>query len=165
MEKAIRDAIKKIETIAKRYPTKKKNLRYYHKVGEILQFVDKKGYTGDRGLIWQRMAYDLRPDLFDLNLAHFDNEKKAKQEAKRRADIMYHIGKQSERNLKRATWDQWYEIVKFKSMNRKKWLYEDKNLLEQVLIECRNLAGPQLRNRIKEIRGERNKLKKIYGNK
>lgn len=153
MERAIRDALKKIETIAKRYSNKKKNLQYYHKVGKVLQFVDKKGYTDSRLLIWHRMAYDLRPDLFDLNLDHFDNEKKAIHEAKRRADIMYHIGKQSETNLKRATWDQWYEIIKFKS-KEKKWLYKDKSLLEKILVECEKSksAGPRLRKKIEEIR-------------
>lgn len=156
MEKAIRDVLKKIETIAKRYSNKKKNLQYYHKVGKVLQFVDKKGYTDtdSRLLIWHRIAYDLRPDLFDLNLDHFDNEKKAIREAKRRADVMYHFGKQSEANLKRATWDQWYEIIKFKSIDKKKWLYKDKNLLEKILAECEKSesAGPRLREKIEEIR-------------
>ena len=145
MEKTIRDALKKIETIAKRYPNKNKNIQYYYEVGKVLQFVDTKGFTERKGLIWRRMAYDLRPDLFG-------GKKKNADESKRYPETMYHLGKQSGEAINRATFDQWYEILKFKD------IYKDKGLLEQILVVCeQGLSSIQLRQKIKELRSSRNK--------
>jgi hypothetical protein len=141
IEKAIQEALKKTEAVAKRYPQKEKNLWYCYEVGGVLQFVDNKGFTGRRGLIWRRMAFDLRPGLFA-------QKKKSAEESKRYPEFMYHLGKQSEKNVKRATFDQWYEILKFKE------IYKDKKLLEQILTVCEKegLSNIQLRQKIKELR-------------
>ncbi len=64
VEKAIQEALKEIEAIAQKYPDKEKDIWYCYEVGKVLQFVDTKGFTDRKGLIWHRMAYDLRPDLF-----------------------------------------------------------------------------------------------------
>ncbi|MDO8751737.1 MAG: hypothetical protein Q7K03_11460 [Dehalococcoidia bacterium] len=140
-EKAIQAALRDIEPIAKRYLDRQKDIRYCYEVGKVLQFVDAKGFTDRKGLIWHRMAYDLRPDLFD-------GRKKNAAEAKRYPETMYHLGKQSKENLKRASFDQWYEILKFKQ------IYEDRELLEQILSECGEggLSSVRLRQRIKELR-------------
>jgi len=91
------------------------------------------------------MAYDLRPDLFG-------GRKKNANEAKRYPETMYHLGKQSKEAIKRATFDQWYEILKFKD------IYKDQGLLEQVLVVCeQGLSSIQLRQKIKELRASRNK--------
>lgn len=145
IEKAIQAALKEIETIAQRYPNKEKDIWYCYEVGKVLQFVDDKGFTDRKGLIWHRMAYDLRPDLFG-------GRKKNANEAKRYPETMYHLGKQSTEAIKRATFDQWYEILKFKD------IYKDKGLLEQILVVCeQGLSSIQLRQKIKELRASKNK--------
>jgi len=145
IEKAIQAALQEIETITHKYPDKEKDIRYCYEVGKVLQFVDTKGFTKRRGLIWHRMAYDLRPDLFG-------GRKKNANEAKRYPETMYHLGKQSKEAIKRARFDQWYEILKFKD------IYKDQGLLEQVLVVCeQGLSSIQLRQKIKELRASKNK--------
>jgi hypothetical protein len=140
VENAIQAALKKIETIAQKYHDKTGNIWYCYEVGKVLQFVDTKGFTDRKGLIWHRIAYDLRPDLFG-------GTRKNPQEAKRYPETMYHLGKQSKEDVKRASFDQWYEILKFKN------IYKDKKLLEQILDVCeQGLSSTQLRQRIKELR-------------
>ncbi|TRZ53584.1 MAG: hypothetical protein D4S01_01060 [Dehalococcoidia bacterium] len=146
IEKAIQAALKKIEIIASKYPDKEKNIWYCYEVGKVLQFVDDKGFTDRKGLIWHRMAYDLRPDLFG-------GRKKNANEAKRYPETMYHLGKQSKEAIKRATFDQWYEILKFKDV------YKDKDLLERILVVCeQGLSSRPLRLKIKELRESKNKV-------
>ena len=140
-EKAIQAALKEIETIAQEYPDKEKDIWYCYEVGKVLQFVDAKGFTDRKGLIWRRMAHDLHPDLFG-------GKKKNAEESKRYPETMYYLGKQKKENVKRASFDQWYEILKFKRIKEK-----DNALLEQILTECesKNLSSVQLRQRIKEL--------------
>lgn len=146
VEKAVQAALKELETIAQKYPAKEKDIWYCYEVGKVLQFVDDKGFTDRKGLIWHRMAYDLRPDLFG-------GRKKNANEAKRYPETMYHLGKQSKEAINRATFDQWYEILKFKDV------YKDKDLLEQILEVCeQGLSSGQLRQKIKEFRASKNKV-------
>jgi len=95
----------------------------------------------ERGKIWQRLAYDLEPELFD-------GKKKNPNEAKRYPEFMYLLAKINKKHLNKVSWDQWYEILKFKE------IYKDENLLVRVLSECanNNLSGIPLRNKIKQLR-------------
>ena len=146
IEETIQAALKEIENIAPRYPNREKDIWYCYEVGKTLQFVDTKGFTDRKGLIWHRMAYDLRPDLFG-------GRKKNANEAKRYPETMYHLGKQSREAVNRATFDQWYEILKFKDV------YKDKDLLEQILLVCeQGLSSIQLRQKIKELRASKKKV-------
>ena len=142
IEKAIRTALEEIETIAQKHPDKEKDIWYCYEAGKVLQFVDATGFTDRKGLIWRRMAHDLRPGLFG-------GKKKNAEESKRVPEIMYYLGKQKRKNVKRAKFDQWYEILKFKRIYKGK----DNELLEQILAECesKNLSSVQLRQRIKEL--------------
>ena len=145
IEKAIQVALKEVKTIAQKYPAKEKDIWYCYEVGKVLQFVDTKGFTDRKGLIWHRMAYDLRPDLFG-------GRKKNANEAKRYPETMYHLGKQLKESINRAKFDQWYEILKFKDV------YKDKELLGQIIEACeQGLSSIQLRQKIKELRSSRNK--------
>jgi len=147
IEESAQAALKEIDVIAQRRPDREKNIWYCYEVGKILQFVDEKGFTDRKGLIWRRMAYDLRPDLFG-------GKKKNAEEAKRYPETMYHLGKQLEEDVGRATFDQWYEILKFKD------IYKEKKLLEQILTACeKGLSGVQLRQRIKDLRSSKGKNK------
>ncbi len=146
-ENSIRVTLSEIEVIAKKFAGKKRDPWYYYEVGKVLQFVDKQGFTDRRGLIWRRMGYDLRPDLFG-------GKRKNAEESKGYPETMYHLGKQLEENIGRATFDQWYEILEFKD------IYKEKNLLEQVLTACeKGLSGIQLRQRIKDLRSSKVKNK------
>jgi hypothetical protein len=107
--------------------------------------VDKEGFSKRRGLIWRRMAYDLCPD-------YFGGVKKNPEEAKRYPETMYHLGKQTKGVVDSASFDQWYEILKFRDV------YKDKLLLQEILKKCkRGISGIQLRNNIKEMREQRKK--------
>jgi hypothetical protein len=148
VEKAIQDALSKIEGIAEKYTGKDRDIWCYYEVGKVLQFVDSQDFTDrSRGLVWRRMAHDLRPDLFG-------GKKKNAQEAARYPETMYHLGKQKKEDVDRATFNQWYEILKFKD------IYRDKHLLERILEVCeQGLSSVQLRQRIKEIRAFKRKDK------
>jgi len=144
IEKAIQAALEEIETIAQKYP-EEKDIWYCYEVGKALQFVDTKGFTDRKLPIWCRMAHDLRPDLFG-------GKKKNAKESTRYPETMYYLGKQLKESIKRAKFDQWYEILKFKDV------YKDKELLEQILEVCeKGLSSIQLRQKIKELRSSRNK--------
>ena len=142
IEKAIQAALKEIDIIAQTYPDREKNIWYCHEAGKALQFVDAQGFTERKGLIWHRMAYDLRPDLFG-------GKRKNPEESKRYPETMYYLGKQKKEHVKRASFGQWYEILKFRRIYKGK----DNKLLEQILAECesKNLTSVQLRRRIKEL--------------
>ncbi len=141
IEKEIKKVIEKIKKISERYPNRHKNILYYHEVGRVLQFLDKKNLTTERGKIWQRLAYDLEPNLFG-------GKKKNPTEAKRHPEFMYLLAKIDKKYLKKANWDQWYEILKFKN------IYQQRGLLERILHECKNnkLSGISLREKIKQLR-------------
>jgi hypothetical protein len=146
-ENSIRAALSEIEVIAKKYAGEKREPLYYYEAGKALQFVDKQGFTDRRGLIWRRMGYDLRPDLFG-------GKRKNAEESKRYPETMYHLGKQLKKNVERANFEQWYEILKFKD------IYKDNDILEQILALCeQGLSSVQLRQRIKEIRAFKRKDK------
>ena len=141
IESSIGKMLKEIEHISLKYPYKKKNLKYYYEVGKILQFVDKEGYADMKGLIWGRMASDLKPKFFG-------GKKEIRSEAKRHPEFMYLLGKVSEEYIRKLSWDQWYEILKFKQ------IYKEKKLLRQIINDCikENLSGIHIRNKIKELR-------------
>ena len=62
--------------------------------------------------------------------------------------MMYRIGNLDERVLDKATWEQWYEISKFKNV------IQDKDILKKVIKICGAISsGLDLRNKIKEILG------------
>ncbi|NVM56311.1 MAG: hypothetical protein HWN66_21620 [Candidatus Helarchaeota archaeon] len=141
IEKEINKAIDKIKKISQRHPIKQKNILYYYEAGQVLQFVDKKNLTNNRMMIWHRIAYDLEPDLFG-------GKRQKPKEAKRHPEFMYLLSKIDKRYLRKANWDQWYELLKFKD------IYKKLNLLEKILAECKNnkLSGIKLRNKIKKLR-------------
>jgi len=141
IEKKIQEAVKKIRIMRTRYKNIFKNTDYFFAVGRVLQFIDKDDYfKKQKGKIWQRMARDLSPDLFLYDV------KKKIGESKRYPEFMYLISKIPIRFIRVASWDQWYEIMKFKK------IYEKQQLLQKILQECKFIgAGPILRNKIKEL--------------
>jgi hypothetical protein len=61
---------------------------------------------------------------------------------------MYLLCKNSETLLEELSYDQWYEVTKFKE------IYKNESLLRQIISERKkeNLSGIPLRNKIKELR-------------
>lgn len=145
IEKKLQNAVEKIRIAKTKYKNVVKNISYFYTVGKILQFVDKEDYfKKQRGKIWQRMARDIAPDLF-----LFDEEKKLK-ESKRYPEFMYLLAKIPKQFIGRASWDQWYEIMKFRK------IYEKQRLLKQILRECKFVGvGPSLRDKIKILLGRK----------
>lgn len=149
----IQDVLKKIEVLAQKYPNKEKDLYYCYEVGKVLQFVDVRGFTDRKNLIWRRMAYDLRPDLFS-------GKRENSKESIRYPETMYHLGRQDKQAIDRATFDQWYEILKFKD------IYKDQSLLEQILKVCeQGLSSIQLRREIEKLRTRRSQGSRSIRNK
>ena len=107
----------------------------------MLHFVDEKKLTNERGKIWYRLTYNFEPELFC-------GKKKNSNEAKRHSEFMYFLARVDKKYLSKASWDQWYEILKFKDT------YKDENLLVKVLSECENnnLSDIPLRNKFKQLR-------------
>jgi hypothetical protein len=140
--------LRRIETLATKYEDRSRDIWYQYEVGKILQFVDEKGLTDRRYRVWRRMAFDLHPDLFS-------GKRKSEKESTRYPETMYLLGKQKQRNVGRATWDQWYEILKFRKINEGK----REDVLMRILNECKskNLGGIILRTRIKELLASKRK--------
>jgi len=140
IEKDVQKIIERIRIVKAKYKNIRKNINYFYEVGKVLQFVDRKGFKRQRGKIWQRIARDLAPDLFLFDI------KKSPQESKRYPEFMYFIAKVPKKFLKEASWDQWYEIMKFKD------IYKKRKLLMRVLNECKlGISGPSLRSKIKDL--------------
>lgn len=139
IERALQGAIKKIRIAKTKYKNILKNTNYFYIVGRILQFVDKKDYfKKEKGKIWQRMSRDIAPDLF------LCGEGKEISESKRYPEFMYLLAKVPKRFIDKASWDQWYEIMKFKEV------YKKPSFLAEVLKECEVIrAGLPLRDKIK----------------
>lgn len=140
IEKKIQEILRAIGAVAKKYTNKEKNLDYYSDVGKILQFVDEEEITNQRGLVWERMAYNLRPDLFS-------GKKKNSTESKRHPEFMYLLAKQPGKKLHRANWDQWYEMMKFPTVRK------NPGILEKILLICetKKPSGKKLRDIIKDL--------------
>lgn len=147
IEKEIQIVARKIEKLALNFDRIEKNLDYYFEAGELLQFVDKKGYSKFKGRIWQRLAHDLKPNLLFGKNKTKKKDTSPERESKRDIEDMYQLAKFPKKYLHNASWSQWDEILKFKE------IYKNKKLLNLIIKECqRRLSGISLRNKIKELR-------------
>lgn len=140
IENAIQGALKEIKKVAKKYIQKKRDIWYYYKIGKILQFVDKKGFLDVRGLIWERMADNLHPELFS-------GKKTPPKKAKTYPEIMYLLAKQKKEDISRITWSHWFEILQYPKV------YKNRNVLDELLEECgdKKISSGTLRKRVQEI--------------
>jgi len=139
IENEIQKEIKKIDDVAKEYKNKKKDIWFYYKIGEILQFVDKKGFIKERRLIWERIADNLRPEIFF-------GKKAPPKKSKRYPEIMYLLAKQKKEDIHRITWSHWFEIFQYPRV------YKNKGVFCSLLKECefKHLSSKQLRKRVRE---------------
>jgi len=116
---------------------KEKNLFYYYTIGRHLSFLKKEVFKEISPYAIFRKIKEEIPKI----LPSLDDKT-----AQKHLEIMYKLGQINKEVLKKASWDQWYEIMKFKD------IYKKQNLLRQILIECESgISGPSLRNRIKDL--------------
>lgn len=140
IEKEIGHAIPKIDSIAEEYKSKKKDVWFYYKIGKVLQFVDKKGFAKEKTRIWERVANNLRPEIF------FGKENPPKK-ATRYPEIMYQLAKQKKENVGKLTWSHWFEILQYPN------IYNNSHVIQKLVLECikYKLSREKLRNRVLEI--------------
>ncbi len=129
--------VEEIKEVAKKFPMKENNLRYYYAIGRKLSFMDNDPFKNIAPYsIFRRIIEEL-PEVLPNVQARV---------ATKHLDIMYKLAHVGKDKLSKATWDQWYEIMKFKEVYRKQ------NLLGQALDACSSgIAGPSLRRKIQAI--------------
>ncbi len=141
IEDEIQKAVKKIDSVAEEYKERKKDIWYYYKVGEILQFVDDKEFLDAKGAIWERMADNLRPELFT-------GSKIPPKKPKIYPERMYLLAKQNREDIERVTWSHWFEILQYPK------IYKNQKVVAQLLRECeeKRLSSGELRKRIQQVK-------------
>jgi len=142
IESEIIKKLREIDNIAKEYQRKNKDIWFYYKIGKVLQFVDEK-QSISRLKIWERIADNLRPDVFFGKPTPPKNSKKYPQ-------IMYLLAKQKYENVNRVTWSHWFEILQYPR------IYDNEMILESLLQECedKNFSSERLRKRVQELNRE-----------
>jgi len=132
----LEEHIKQISKIASRFKNKEKSLAYYNAIGEALSFLSSANFKNIRPYSVFRRLVDEIPDILPG------------LEAKRIQDhlmMMYRIGKLDKNTLDKATWEQWYEISKFKNVTN------NQKTLSKILISSGNSSGLDLRKKIESI--------------
>ncbi len=143
-EKEVKDELEKHVSkirgeINKFKQKKEKNIKYYYSVGKNLLFIDDENFKNIAPGSIYRIIGDEIPGIFPYL--------KENTNIRKHLEIMYGLGHLEENYLRKASWDQWYEVMKFKE------LYKNKKLLKRILEECKKgLSGISLRNKIKELR-------------
>ena len=128
--------LKQIRRISLQFKNKEKNLNYYRAIGKALSFLNISNFKNIKPYSIFRRIIDEIPDI----LPGLD--------AKRIRDhlmMMYRIGELEKSVLSKATWEQWYEISKFKNV------ISDKKTLSKVLAMSGTTSGPDLREKIRSL--------------
>ncbi len=131
--------IEQIRKISSRFKNKGKSLNYYKAVGEILSFLNSNNFKNIKPYSVFRRLIDEVPNV----LPGLD--------AKRIQDhlmMMYRIGGLNKDILSKATWEQWYEISKFKNV------VNNRKVLNRILTSSGSTSGPDLREKIESILGK-----------
>jgi len=133
----IKAKVEEIKEVVKKFPGKEKNLQYYYEIGRKLSFIDSDSFKNIAPYSIFRRIIEESPEVLP------NVQEKV---ATKHLDIMYKLAHVGKDELSKATWDQWYEIMKFKEVYRKQ------NLLEQALDACSSgIAGPSLRRKVQDI--------------
>lgn len=132
---ALETEIKKLKEIVKKFTDKEKNVQYYYKLGKKLLFLEDELFKDIAiGSVLRRIFEEL-PDILP--------NVKDKDMASRHLNFMYWLGHIEKKDLLNASWDQWFEITKFKE------LYKNKRLLRKILKECQlGKTGHETLNKI-----------------
>src|SRR3989344_9521765 len=125
--------IDQIRKVSSRLKNKKKNLAYYKAVGNILSFMNNSNFENIKPYSVFRRLIDEVPDM----LPGLDTKR-----IQDHLMMMYRIGELDEEVLGKATWEQWYEISKFKNV------VNNRKVLNRILTSSDNTSGPNLREKI-----------------
>ena len=131
--------VEQIRKISLRFKNKEKNLDYYTAIGKVLSFLSSNNFKNIKPYSVFRWLIDEVPNV----LPGLD--------AKRIQDhlmMMYRIGWLDEDILSKATWEQWYEISKFKNV------VNNRKALNRILTSSGSASGPDLRKKIESILGK-----------
>lgn len=127
--------IKKLKGNIKKFPNKEKNIHYYYEMGKNLLFLDKELFKKIAPTSVLRRIFEELPDILP-SIKNVDM-------ATRHLYFMYWIAHVKKNDLSKASWDQWFEITKFKD------IYKKPDLLKKILRECRSgAAGHATLNKI-----------------
>jgi hypothetical protein len=140
IEQEILRRLKEIDVIQAEYQNKEKDIWFYYKIGKILQFVDSKKWTEQRNQIWERIANNLRPEVFF-------GKSIAPKKSKVYPEIMYLLAKQDKRNISKLTWSHWYEILQYPK------ICKNKEILKKIIDEVgkKRFSSDTLRKRVQDI--------------
>ncbi|MDP3948965.1 MAG: hypothetical protein Q8Q17_03385, partial [bacterium] len=134
--------VEQIRRISSRFKNKEKNLDYYTAIGKTLSFLSSNNFKNIKPYSVFRRIFNEIPSIFP----NFDPEKP--QDRKRATDhlmMMYRIGGLNENVLSKATWEQWYEISKFKNT------INNHKVLNKILTSSGSTSGSDLREKIESI--------------
>ena len=141
----LKKKVKELKEIVEKNPQKEKNLQYYYEVGKKLLFLEDKLFREIApNSVLRRIAEELPeiiPNIKNINMTI------------RNLYFMYWIAHIREKDLSRASWDQWFEITKFRDIHKKQ------KLLNLILKECKfGLGGHEsLNKKIKDLIKRHNK--------
>jgi hypothetical protein len=129
--------IPNIKRVVQRFEngSKEKNLKYYYEVGKILKFMDGKGLED----IAPYSVYRRIIEEVDNILPHL----KTTKDKQKHLETMRRLAHVDKNTIIKLTWNQWYEILKFKDA------YENKGLLRRLVKET--LKKGISRERIKNL--------------
>jgi len=134
--------IEQIRKISSRFKNKEKNLSYYKTIGEALSFLSSGNFKNIKPYsVFRRIFNEIPNILPDFNPENPQNRKRAPDHLM----MMYRIGGLEEEILNKATWEQWYEISKFKN------IINNRKILIRVLRTSGSTSGPDLRKKIEFI--------------
>lgn len=135
----LKNKIQELKKTIEKFSNKEKNLQYYYKTGIKLLFLDDKPFKEVAiGSVFRRIFEEI-PEMIP-------NIQK-KDMAGRHLNFMYWIAHIDQNTLARASWDQWFEITKFRD------IYKKPKLLNLILKECKfGLRGHEsLNKKIKDL--------------
>ncbi len=152
IEKEVREAVKQIDAVAAEYGQKEKDVWYYYRIGEILQFVDSKGFEKERPRIWHRIAADRRPLVF------FGKEKVPKK-IDRYPEYMYRLSKQDKEIVGKLNWSHWFEILQYPTV------FDNREGLKQLISDCvtNNLSRDELRKMVLQLNSQLSGRREVDG--
>jgi len=143
--------IKRLKEVVEKFSSlkKEKNIQYYYKIGKNLLFLDKGLFKKIAPTSILRRIFEELPDILP-GIKNVDM-------ATRHLYFMYWIGHIKKNELAQASWDQWFEITKFKF----KEIYKNSVLFQQILKECRaGTTGHETLNKKIKILIRKSQIKK-----
>jgi len=128
--------LRTIERAITGFASKEKNIAYYWEIGKLLSFLNSADFINIKPYsVARRIAEEIPGIVPGI-------------EEKRIADhivMMYRLGQLPFTTVEKASWEQWYEITKFKGLT------DNLSKLENILTIAGKSTGPDLRRKIQDL--------------